>query len=74
MEAYWQNYIIGYSYKTNALPWLISYLNDQGCFAEVVSDDEYKLAGDFKEQWRQVGNAVPAKLAYVLAEEIKKYL
>ncbi len=37
-------------------------------------DDEYKLAGDFKEQWRQVGNAVPAKLAYVLAEEIKKYL
>lgn len=37
-------------------------------------NDEYKLAGDFKEQWRQVGNAVPAKLAYVLAEEIKKYL
>ena len=37
-------------------------------------DDEYKLAGDFKDQWRQVGNAVPAKLAKVLAEEIKKYL
>lgn len=37
-------------------------------------DDEYKLAGDFKDQWRQIGNAVPAKLANVLAEEIKKYL
>ena len=37
-------------------------------------DDEYKLAGDVKDQWRQVGNAVPAKLAKVLAEEIKKYL
>lgn len=37
-------------------------------------DDEYKLAGDFKDQWRQIGNAVPAKLARVLAEEIKKYL
>lgn len=37
-------------------------------------DDEYVLVGDFKEQWRQVGNAVPAKLAYILAKEIKKYL
>lgn len=37
-------------------------------------DDEYKLFGDFKEQWRQIGNAVPSKLAYVFAKEIKKYL
>lgn len=37
-------------------------------------DDDYILAGDFKEQWRQVGNAVPSKLAYVLAKEIIKYL
>ena len=37
-------------------------------------DDDYKLAGDFKEQWRQVGNAVPSQLAYIFAKEILKYL
>lgn len=40
----WPNYIIGYSYKTNALPWVINYFRDNGCYAEVVSDDEYELA------------------------------
>lgn len=44
MEKHWDNYIIGYSYKTNALPWLISHFNSLGCFAEVVSEDEYNLA------------------------------
>lgn len=37
-------------------------------------DDDYKLSGDFKDQWRQVGNAVPAMLAKILADEIMKYL
>lgn len=37
-------------------------------------DDDYILEGDFKEQWRQVGNAVPSKLAQVFAEQIKTYL
>ncbi|MBR4324015.1 MAG: DNA cytosine methyltransferase [Bacteroidales bacterium] len=37
-------------------------------------DDDYVLIGDFKNQWRQVGNAVPSKLANVFAEQIKKYL
>ena len=37
-------------------------------------DDDYKLSGDFKDQWRQVGNAVPSKLANIFALEIKKYL
>ena len=40
----WPNYIIGYSYKTNTLPWVISYFKKNGCYAEVVSDDEYELA------------------------------
>ena len=40
----WPNYIIGYSYKTNALPWVIEFFRDAGCYAEVVSDDEYHLA------------------------------
>lgn len=44
LQLLWPNYIIGYSYKTNALPWIIEYFRDQGCHAEVVSDDEYELA------------------------------
>lgn len=40
----WNNYIIGYSYKTNALPWVISHFDKLGSFAEVVSEDEYNLA------------------------------
>lgn len=40
----WPHYIIGYSYKTNALQWIIKYFNEQSCYAEVVSDDEYNLA------------------------------
>ena len=40
----WPNFIIGYSYKTNALPWVINYFRENGCYAEVVSDDEYELA------------------------------
>lgn len=44
LRKYWNNYIIGYSVKTNSLPWLLEYFKDNGCFAEVVSDDEYELA------------------------------
>ena len=44
LEDSWGNYVIGYSYKTNALPWVIRYFRDAGCWAEVVSDDEYELA------------------------------
>ena len=44
LQCAWPNHIIGYSYKTNALPWVIRYFRDHGCYAEVVSDDEYELA------------------------------
>lgn len=40
----WPNYIIGYSYKTNSLPWIINYFRKNNCYAEVVSDDEFELA------------------------------
>lgn len=43
LDKYWDNYIIGYSYKTNALPWVVNYFNNNGCYSEVVSDDEYNL-------------------------------
>lgn len=44
LEEYWGNYIVGYSYKTNALPWIIKYFDSLGCYAETVSEDEYNLA------------------------------
>ena len=44
IRHYWKNFIIGYSFKTNSLPWVITFMKSQECFAEVVSDDEYMLA------------------------------
>lgn len=35
-------------------------------------DDDYEFAGDFIEQWRQIGNAVPPLFVKAIAEEIKK--
>ena len=34
--------------------------------------DNYVLCGDYKEQWRQIGNAVPSHVAFVLARAIKE--
>ena len=40
----WGNWIVGYSVKTNSLPWLLCYMKEQGFYAEIVSDTEYRLA------------------------------
>lgn len=44
LNSNWNNYLIGYSFKTNSLPWLVAFVKSQGAYAEVVSDDEYLLA------------------------------
>ena len=44
VAQYWPNSIIGYSVKTNSMPWLLRYMRERGLYAEVVSDDEYLLA------------------------------
>ena len=36
--------------------------------------DNYKLSGGFKDQWRQIGNAVPPLLAKQIAKNIKKQI
>lgn len=43
-SAAWPNARLAYSVKTNALPWLLTYLRGAGAMAEVVSDEEYDLA------------------------------
>lgn len=40
----WGNSIVGYSFKTNSLAWVLKHALDNNCYAEVVSSDEYKLA------------------------------
>lgn len=40
----WPKFEIGYSFKTNNLPWIVSWMKEQGVFAEVVSTPEYELA------------------------------
>ena len=44
LENYWPNSVIGYSFKTNSLPWVLSFMKEHGCYAEVVSENEYELA------------------------------
>lgn len=44
LADHWPNSVLSYSFKTNSLPWLLSYMRDQGAWAEVVSDTEYELA------------------------------
>lgn len=44
LNAHWPHSILGYSFKTNSLPWVISFMRDRGVWAEVVSDTEYQLA------------------------------
>lgn len=44
LDRWFSHNAIGYSVKTNSLPWLIKKANAEGCHAEVVSADEYQLA------------------------------
>lgn len=44
LAKYWSNAVVGYSFKTNALPWALCRMKAAGFYAEVVSEDEYELA------------------------------
>jgi diaminopimelate decarboxylase len=44
INRHWKNTIVGYSVKSNGMPWVLHYMKDQGFYAEVVSDDEFHLA------------------------------
>ena len=34
-------------------------------------DDNFIINGNFKDQWKQIGNALPTKMAKIIAKEIK---
>lgn len=44
LDGYFPTSIVGYSVKTNSLPYAIAKSREYGCKAEVVSDDELELA------------------------------
>lgn len=44
IDRHWKNTIVGYSVKSNGMPWVLKFMNSQGFYGEVVSDDEYALA------------------------------
>ena len=44
LKENFKTYILGYSVKTNSLPFLMGLVKSQGMYAEVVSYDEYNLA------------------------------
>ena len=44
LSTYFAKSIIGYSVKTNSLPYILKIAKDNGCYAEVVSYHEYQLA------------------------------
>ena len=44
MNASWSRSRLGYSVKTNSLPWIITHMKRKGFLAEVVSEQEYRLA------------------------------
>lgn len=62
------------SFSTNQGPfhWKNRFLRIEELKRIQTFPDDYRLLGDMKEQWRQVGNAVPVKMANILATEIKK--
>ena len=44
LQTNFKTWKIGYSVKTNSLPYCLSFAHQEGCCAEVVSYDEYNLA------------------------------
>ena len=44
LSNFFSSFIVGYSVKTNSLPYCLKIAKQYGCYAEVVSFDEYNLA------------------------------
>jgi DNA (cytosine-5)-methyltransferase 1 len=64
------------SHSNNMGPfhWKNRFLRIQEIMRIQSFDDDFKIRGSYKDQWRQVGNAVPPKLAYQFAQEIRKQI
>lgn len=71
LDTYWPNYKIGYSFKTNSLPWIVEHMRDLGVYAEVVSKDEYELAKKLNYENRIIYNG-PIKSKETFLEAVEQ--
>lgn len=62
---------VGYSVKTNSLPYAIKKAKEYGCFCEVVSDDELDLALECGYNLKEIVFNGPMKSKYCFLEAIK---
>ncbi len=69
LNTNWNNHIIGYSFKTNSLAWLVKYMQKNCCYAETVSADEYEYAKLFNFKEKIIYNG-PVKSRETLIEAV----
>ena len=62
------------SFSTNQGPfhWRNRFLRIEELKRIQTFPDDYVLVGEMKDQWRQIGNAVPVKMANILAKSIRE--
>ena len=70
LKKYWSNSIVGYSFKTNSLPWILCYMKKAGYYAETVSKDEYYTAKKFEFNNKIIYNG-PVKSKETFLEAVK---
>ena len=73
-NAWKNNFIIGYSFKTNSLPYILTWMRSHGSYAEVVSEAEYKLALKTGFSSDKVILNGPVKGENAILEVVKKIL
>ena len=72
VREYWPRAIVGYSVKTNNLPWILEYMKNKGIYAEVVSSDEYNMAKKIGYNSNRIIFNGPVKGEKEFKEAVKK--
>lgn len=72
LDKYFSSHIIGYSFKTNSLPRLLQIVKEQECYAEVVSEDEFRLAIKLGFPYQKIIYNGPIKSKKTFAEAVEK--
>lgn len=72
LKAYYKNSIVSYSVKTNSLPLLLDVADQEDCFCEVVSYDEYNLAIRMGVDIQHIVYNGPLKDEKTFVEAVKK--
>tara|TARA_B100001057_G_C22842715_1_gene947736 strand:+ start:1348 stop:2376 length:1029 start_codon:yes stop_codon:yes gene_type:complete len=64
------------SFSTNQGPfhWKNRFLNICEIQELQTINSDYQIVGDFKEKWKQIGNAFPTKMSKILAKSIHKQM